>query len=140
VITADDIAAAVGAKLGATAAGGAWFLRAAESADSPYEVFSVDRRGEPEFESDGSYLQEWTVRAAAYSDQGAGADPNDVQLAMAGAMSADPTGWPALRDGAVLHCLPDGFDGQFSPTLRRARDTFVAGGQWRLLVSGGVGV
>jgi hypothetical protein len=139
VITVDDIAEAVAARCGtafqAVVTGKAWFARADEAAATPYAVFTVERAGDAEFCSDGSYLQEWTVRMGAYTEQGA-TPPNNVQLAMAAALQADPTGWDALRDGRVLHCLPQGFDGRFAPQLRHARDVFISGGQWKLLVEG----
>jgi len=139
VITVDDIAAAVLAKCGATfetaVPGGAWFLRADENAAEPYAVFAVERAGSPEWVSDGSYLQRFTLRLGVYTSQGV-TDPQAVQLASAAALNPTPTGWATLRDGKVIECLPDGFDGRFQPVLRRARDVFVSGGQWSLLVEG----
>lgn len=139
MITVDDIAAAVASRCGstfnATLTGKAWFGRADENAGYPYAVFTIERAGEAEFMSDGSYLQEWTVRMGAYTEQGV-SDPNAAQQAMSAAMNADPTDWDSLRDGRVVHCLPQGFDGKFAPQLRRARDVFLSGGQWKLLVEG----
>jgi hypothetical protein len=139
VITIDDLAAAVGDRCGstfnATVTGKAWYARADENAATPYAVFTIERVGEPEYMSDGSYLQEFMVRMGAYTDQGV-TDPNTVQQAMSVAMNAGPTSWNSLRDGRIVHCLPQGFDGKFAPQLRRGRDVFLAGGQWKLLVEG----
>lgn len=139
MITADDIAAAVLARLGttfqATVTGKAWYARADEAAAAPYAVFTLDRAGDPEWFSDGSYLQPWALRLGVYTEQGVTV-PHDAQLAAATALNAGPTNWTALRDGTVFECLPQGFDGKFAPQLRRAKDVFVSGGQWRLVVSG----
>lgn len=141
MITVTDIAAAVFDRCSGTAAftnvltGKAWFLRADEASATPYSVFTIERAGDAEFMSDGSYLQEWIVRMGAYSEQGV-TPPGDVQQAMTAAMNPNPTAWDSLRDGYVLHCLPQGFDGKFAPQLRQARDVFISGGQWKLLVEG----
>lgn len=139
MVTIDDIAAGVFDRTGGAfltaIPGKAWFGRVDENAASPYAVFGIERGGPPEFFSDGSYLQEWTLRMGAYTDQGV-QDPNAVQLAIATAINTDPTSWSALREGRVLHCLPQGWDGRFAPELRHARDVFVAGGQWTLLIEG----
>lgn len=140
MVTLDDIAAAVAGRCTASAAfaaavpGGAWLERADENAPAPYAVFGVERDGPPEFCSDGSFMQGYTVRMAVYSDSGS--DPNAAQVAAAKALNADPTGWAALRDGRVMHCLPRGYDGRFEPRLRQAKDVFVSGAQWSLLVEG----
>lgn len=140
MVTGDDLAVAILARCDATfqiaVPGKAWYLRADENAATPYSVFGIERAGEPEWQSDGSYLQEFAARMAAYSEQGAGVDPNVIQLAMAVAMNTAPTGWSALRAGRVLHCLPRGYDGRFAPQLRQSRDVFVSGAQWALLVEG----
>lgn len=139
MITLDDIAAGVLARLGATfeesVPGKAWFKRADENAAVPYAVFTVDRAGPAEWRSDGSYLQPWTLRVGVYTAQGATV-PQAAQAAMAAALNPDPTAWPDLRDGKVFECLPEGFDGEFSPVLRDARDVFVSAGQWGLIVAG----
>lgn len=139
MITVDDLAEAVADRCGtpfqAVVTGKAWYGRAGEATATPYAVFTIERAGDAEFMSDGSYLQEWIVRMGAYTEQGE-TPPNDVQRAMSVAMNAGPTAWDALRDGHVLHCLPQGFDGKFAPQLRRAADVFISGGQWKLLVEG----
>lgn len=140
MVTLDDIAAAIVARCGASSAfttavpGKAWLERVDETAEAPYALFSIERDGQPEFQSDGSYMQAFTIRMAVYSDAGAG--PQAVQLAMASALNADPTGWAPLRDGNVMHCLPRGYDGKFDPKLRAAKDVFVSGGQWSMLIDG----
>lgn len=140
--TTDDIAAAVVGRLEASPAvlaalpGGCWYERADEEADAgAYAVFGLERGGEPEWYSDGTYTVPYTLRIAAYSAQGAG-DPGAVQRALAAALSVGPTEWGELESGRVLHCLARGYDGRFSPTLRSAADVFVSGAQWALLIEG----
>lgn len=141
MVTFDDIAAAIVARCNASSdfttavPGKAWLDRAGEIDSVPYAVFQIERTGNPEFESDGSYIQEFTIRMAVYSDVSA-TDPNAAQLAMADAINSNPTTWTALRDGNVMHCLPRGYDGKFDPTLRNSKDLFVSGAQWSMLVEG----
>lgn len=115
--------------------GGVWYARAEEGIPYPYSVFGVERAGPPEWVSDGSYTQPWTVRVAVYTATGE-ADPQAGQLGVGNALNTDPTAWYALRDGVVMEVLPEGFDGEFSPTLARSQDVFAAGGQWALIVEG----
>ncbi|HEY1191552.1 MAG TPA: hypothetical protein VGE74_28225 [Gemmata sp.] len=143
MVTFDDLAAAVVSRCSGSSAfttaipGGAWLERADESATAPYAVFGIEREGQPEFQSDGTYIQGFTIRMAVYS--GSGTDPNAAQLGMAAALNTDPTDWDSLRDGRVMHCLPRGYDGRFDPRLRSAKDVFVSGAQWSLLVDGNLG-
>ena len=143
MVTLDDIAAAVRARCDGSAPftsavpGKAWHERVEEGAAAPYALFNIERDGQPEFQSDGSFVQAYTVRMAVYSDADAG--PQAAQLAMAAALNADPTGWAPLRAGSVMHCLPRGYDGKFDPKLRAAQDVFVSGGQWALLIEGNAG-
>ena len=141
MVTFDDIAVAVLARCAGSSAfttavpGKAWLDRAGEVDAIPYAVFGIERTGEPDFSSDGSYTQAFTIRMVVYSDQGA-TDPNAAQLAMADALNKNPTNWTALRDGGVMHCLPRGYDGRFDPRLRNAKDMFVSGAQWVMLIEG----
>lgn len=141
MITFDDIAAAVKARCDAAAEfaaalpGKAWPDRGPDAPAGVYAVFGVERAGDPEFASDGSYLQPFSLRMAAYSPVGT-ADPQAAQRAMAAAINPDPTAWNALRDGKVVHCLPRGYDGKFAPELRSAADVFVSAAQWELLIEG----
>lgn len=141
MVTFDDIAAAVIARCTASSAfttaipGKAWLERVDENAAGVYALFGIERAGEPEIESSGTYLQRFMLRMAAYSDIRT-ANPQTAQLAMADAINTGPTDWDPLRDGKIVHCLPRGYDGQFDPTLRQASDVFVSGSQWELLVEG----
>ena len=141
MITADDLAEVVSAhlrtsdRLAAAAPGGCWYLRAEEGVPYPYVVFGVDRAGASEWVSDGSYLQAWTVRVGLYTAAGE-ADEQAGQIGVGWALNTDPTEWFGLRDGAVFEVLPEGWDGEFTPDLARARDVFLAGGQWAVLVDG----
>lgn len=142
MVTYDDIATAVVARceasgdFAAAVPGKAWCERADENAPAgTYAVFGIERLGDPEVFSDGSYLQRFTLRVATYSDIRS-ADPQAAQRAVAGAINTDPTGWDSLRDGRVVHCLPRGYDGKFDPKLRAASDVFIGGAQWELLIEG----
>lgn len=140
MVTYDDIAVAIASRctgssvFGSAVPGKAWLDRADENVAAPYAVFGIDRAGAPEFSSDGSYTQAFTIRMAVYTDSGT--DPNEAQLAMADALNRNPTMWAALRAGQVMHCLPRGYDGRFAPQLRNAKDVFVSGAQWTMLVEG----
>lgn len=141
MITIDDIAAAVKSRCDANAAfiaaipGLSWFARADEQATEPYAVFTIEPDGTPDYDTAGLMVAKYLLRMGVYSDQGkSGHDPQAIQLAMAGALPV--TGWSALRDGKVMHCLPRPFGGRFSPVLRAARDVFLSQGQWLLMVSG----
>lgn len=140
--TIDDIAAGVVGRLESSAAvlaalpGGCWFGRADEQGEpGAYAVFQLEISGDPEWYSDGTFTATYTLRVAAYSAQGTG-DASAVQRALAEALSTEVTEWGDLEAGRVLHCLPRGYDGKFSPTLRSAADVFVSGAQWSLLIEG----
>lgn len=139
--TVDDIAAAVVNRLEGSAAvlaalpGGCWNGRADEQSDGAYAVFQLELSGEPEWYSDGTFTANYVLRVAAYTAQGTG-DASAVQRALADALSTSVTDWGDLEAGRVLHCLPRGYDGKFSPTLRSAADVFVSGAQWGLLIEG----
>lgn len=143
-MTLDDIAAAVRARCVATASftaalpGGAWLDRGPEEPAGDYAVFTLERAGEPEFDSSGTYLQDWTLRMVAYTVAGkvGSGTPQAAQLAMVAAINPLPTSWTSLRDGRVNICLPAGYDGKHEPTLREGKDVFAAAGQWKLLVEG----
>jgi hypothetical protein len=153
VVTLDDIVAAVVARCTASSAfaaalpGGLHHDRGPESPTGAWGLLALERAGEPEFESDGTYLQEWTLRIVAYTVQGLAADYSQpqagavgasqaAQLALAAAMNTGPTTWAALRDGRVNVCLPRGYDGKHAPELREGKDVFAAAGQWSLLIEG----
>lgn len=140
--TADDIAAAIVNRLEGSAAvltalpGGCWYGRADEQAPAgAYAVFALEIAGDAEWYSDGTFTCPYTLRVAAYSAQGSG-DATAIQRALAEALSTSPTDWGDLEQGRVLHCLPRGYDGKFSPTPRSAADVFVSGAQWSLLIEG----
>lgn len=139
--TVDDIAAAVVNRLEGSAAvlaalpGGCWNGRADEQSEGAYAVFALEREGDPEWYSDGTFTATYVLRVAAYTAQESG-DATAVQRALADALSVDLTEWGDLEAGRVLHCLPRGYDGKFSPVLRSARDVFVSGAQWALLIEG----
>ncbi len=114
--------------------GKAWWLRAKSETRVPYAVFTFQENGSPEYVSDGSYTQNWTMRLGVYSDQ-AVSDPKVIQLAAVNAINVYTVN-VALRDGKILHVLPMGWDGKFAPQLRQASDVFVSGSQWSLLVNG----
>jgi hypothetical protein len=99
-------------------------------------VFTLEKDGEPEFDSAGEYLQGYVLRMAAYTRQGDTTTAQAAQLAMAAAMNSGPTSWDALRDGRVNVCLPRSYDGKHAPELREGRDVFAAAGQWWMLIEG----
>lgn len=144
MITLDDLAKVIvdrytaSAELVAALPGKVWLDRAPDEPAGDYAVFTLERAGSSEWESDGTYLAPWTLRVVAYTVQGrtGGSTPQQVQLALAAAYNADPTGWAALRAGRVNCCLPDGYDGKHAPNLREGRDVFAAAGQWQLTVEG----
>jgi hypothetical protein len=120
--------------------GKAWLDRGPDEPDGAYAIFTLEKDGEPEFESDGTYLQGYTLRMAAYTVAGREntATPQEAQLAMVAALNANPTTWDALRDGRVNVCLPRGYDGKHAPELREGKDVFAAAGQWHLLIEGNI--
>lgn len=153
MITLDDLAAAVVARFAASAdfaaalPGGCHHDRGPDAPGGAYAVFTLALDGEPEWFSDGSYLQGYTLRVACYTPQGLRADytpaqPGDgaaaqaAQLALAAALNPGPTTWAPLRAGRVNVCLPRGYDGKHAPELRSGKDVFVSAGQWHLIIEG----
>lgn len=141
MITLDDLAAAVKSRLDAAPAvanalpGGTYFDRGPDQPAGAYAVFTLEREGETEWFSDGSYLQGYVLRVACYTCQGRG-DPAAAQLALAAALNPQPVPWATLRAGVVMSCLPRGYDGKHAPDLREGKDVFAAAGQWALIVDG----
>lgn len=145
MVTLDDIAAAVIARTAGSAAfraalpGKAWLDRPPDNPAGAYAIFTLERDGTPEFFSDDTYLQGYTLRMAAYTVQAIGTvTPQQAQLAMADAINPGPTAWSPLRDGVVNLCLPRGYDGKHDPELRQGKDVFSAAAQWSLTVEGNV--
>jgi hypothetical protein len=118
--------------------GKAWLDRGPDTPAGAYAIFTLERDGEPEWFSDGSYLQGFTLRMVAYTVQGlvVASTPQAVQLGMADALNKNPTTWDALRDGRVNCGLPASYDGKHEPQLRGGKDVFAAAGQWRMLIDG----
>ena len=113
-----------------------WFRRPPNTPPGfPYSVFLLEPAGEDEFNSDGSYLQTYTLRISSYYRQGTD-PPNAAPLALVAAINTAPTVWTALRAGTVLHCLPGAWDGKFDDHLRQGAGVFVPVGQWEMLVNG----
>jgi hypothetical protein len=154
MVTLDDIAAAVIARCAASSEfaaalpGGAHLDRGPDQPAGAYAVMTLERDGDPEWDSGGVYLQGYTLRMVAYTVQGLRGDnatpqqasdvrsPQAAQLALAAALNVNPTAWDALRDGRVNVCLPRGYDGKHAPELREGRDVFAAAAQWHLLIEG----
>lgn len=144
MVTLDDIAAAVIARCAASTAftvalpGKAWLDRGPDTPAGAYAIFTLERDGEPEWFSDGSYLQGFTLRMVAYTVQGlvVASTPQSAALGMADALNKTPTTWDALRDGKVNICLPRSYDGKHEPQLRGGKDVFAAAGQWHMLIEG----
>jgi hypothetical protein len=99
---------------------------------------TIEREGDAEWFSDGSYLQGYALRVVCYAANGraAGETPQAAQLALAAALNPGPTTWDALRAGRVNLCLPRGYDGRHAPELREGRDVYAAAGQWALTIEG----
>lgn len=141
MITLDDLAAGVrdraaaAPEIAAALPGGLFLDRGPERPAGAYAVFTLERAGDPEWFSDGSYLQAFTLRVVAYTSQDRGT-PAAAQLALAAAFNPQPTPWAALRKGRVLSGMPQGYDGRHAPDLREGLDVFAGAGQWRLVVDG----
>ena len=146
MVTLDDLAEAVTARFAASGdcaaalPGGIHLDRGPDPPAGDYAVFRLELDGEPEWFSDGGYLQGYTLRIAAYTVQGREGSntPGGVQRALAACFNANPTTWAALGDGAgsVNVCLPRGYDGKHDPELRAGKDVFQSAGQWHLLIEG----
>lgn len=144
MVTLDDIATAVKARCDASAdfraalPGGLHQDRGPDQPSGAYAVFTLALEGEPEWFSDGSYLQGYVLRLTAYTTLGKTDEPTpqQVQLAMVAALNGSPATWDALRDGSVNICLPRGYDGKHDPQLREGKDVFAAADQWHLLIEG----
>jgi hypothetical protein len=145
LITIDDIAAAISARLiaatgySASLPGQAWFRRASDPPPNwPYSVFLVEKAGDDEMLSDGDYLQGFTIRISSYYRQGLDT-PNAAPLFLLSAINTAPTVWSPLRGApanSILHCLPQAWDGKFDTNLRQGRGVFVPVGQWEMLTNG----
>ncbi len=148
MVTLDDIAAGVRSRCTALAQfatalpGGLWLDRGPDTPTGDYAIFTLERAGEPEFDSAGEYLQPWTLRMVGYTVQGltGGSTPQQVQLAMDAAITPGPTSWDDLRAGNVNCCLPQGYDGKHESRLREGKDVFAGAGQWALLIEGNLNV
>lgn len=154
MVTLDDISAAVKARCAASSEfaaalpGGLWLDRGPDAPAGDYAIMTLERAGQPEWDSGGVYLQDWTLRIVTYVVLGLrpdretpleAADANPAQaaqLALAAAINPNPTSWDALRAGSVNCCLPQGYDGKHEPELRESKDVFAAAGQWGLLIEG----
>jgi len=141
-VTLDDIAAAFKARFAASprfaaaVPGGGWLDGfTPDTPDAyPYAVLTLTTTG-VEYRSDRAELIDVKADLAAYCPVGAaGVDPGAVQLAMSDAVDANPTAWPPLPAGEVLHGLPLGYDGKAAADRREGRDVLVVAGHWRLKV------
>jgi hypothetical protein len=144
MITLDDVANVFEAQLAATPAyltavpGDTLYDRGPDTTSAwPYGIFNVTAKGGPEnINSDGSYLQTFTIRLAVYAVNSL-TPTYPIEQAI-NALNTNPTGWPALRAGNILHVLPAMWDGKYAPQLREAQDVFLIGYQWDMLANGAI--
>lgn len=143
--TLDDIAAGVVARCAASAVftaalpGKAWLDRGPDQPAGDYAIFTLVPDGSAQMHSDGSYLQEYTLRMVTYTTQGTGSSTAQAkQLGMADAIAKNPTTWAALRAGRVMQCLPRSYDGKHELQLRGGKDVFACAGQWALTIDGSI--
>jgi hypothetical protein len=140
VVTVDDIAGAVGARLAATTGfttavpGGIFLGRApATPADHPYAVIEVDP-GDAEVFSGDLSVQRFEVRVGVYcpvGDSGVNVGTVEQLLNTALASSAGNTAMQgsSLRNATdkILHSIPVRPEGEYAPSLREGRDVWRAG-------------
>lgn len=143
MVTADDIAAAVGglyagsAAFAAAAPGGPWNTQGPDvPAAYPYAVFKITGGG-PLWNSGPIYTQVFRVAVAAYAPVGdSGVDQTAVQQALWTAVCRQT---PALRTPAtqrVLAILPSAAEARYDPARRDGKDVFVAGYTFDIQVQG----
>lgn len=138
MITVDDLAGVIGARLELADPGGTifpgqvWFGRGPDTpAGYPYVVFEV-AAGPARMYSGSVYSQTWTVKGAAYCQQGATGSMQAVQQALNTALvsQAAQLAWAdvTLRtaNDLILSTRPlDSADSKYAPTLRAGQDVFV---------------
>jgi hypothetical protein len=149
VVTLDDVAALVHARLNGTAdsaqtcPGGHWFGRGPdEPAGYPYDVFQIEAGAAEQF-SDSVYLQTFTVRLAGYCPVGAvGVKVDAVARLFKDAFVTD-LAVSELRElplrnrtEKVIHARPARDAGEYERELREGRDVFATGLTVELVIQG----
>ena len=149
MITVDDIAGVVLARLAATdpgntiCPGGHWFDRGPDApAGYPYDVFKIEARP-PRMTTGAPYDGVFVVRIAGYCPLGdSGVNPQAVEQLFHNALLtlAACTAMLALSlrnvTERVLVGRPSTAKGEFDRTLRQGKDVFVAGITVELVVQG----